>query len=394
LPSNQRSAAELASLTALLVGLSVRGALLAATAVAVIYLATLVFGFVEGFAFPMRVFAIWPQGRALAGQEFVLPYVVLSAAAIGALSAGSPGSSLKREPTRVSGAGGVHVLGRILAHSDHGHLPVLSRQSWVGVERPGDYHSVAIADSFRSATPERICRPADAGRERPVRSLVRAADRRGGDSQRSRPADLLFRDWLPSPSGGRLALATTIAARSVTRWRGPWAGLAFFGLVYLLLRPYLSTFLTEPLGLLWSLAAIPYVVRALRQRSLAAAAIALALICGSQLTRSGSLVTIPTFALWMLWTARREKRGLARAGGLCARARWVVGARPGYLGSGSVGCRPQLRCVCGLATGTWDACSRSTPGLARAPTEAVASNQVRRHSRPWRGAAPVRTPAG
>jgi hypothetical protein len=61
-----------------------------------------------------------------------------------------------------------------------------------------------------------------------------------------------------------LALATTIAVRSVTRWRGPWAGLAFFGLIYLLLRPYLSTFLTEPLGLLLSLA-VPYVVRALRQ---------------------------------------------------------------------------------------------------------------------------------
>jgi hypothetical protein len=92
------------------------------------------------------VFTIWPQGRALAAQEFVLPYVALAAAAIGALSgwiAGLVRSSANRHESQVQ------AVARLWAGSSPILITAIYLFSvagpWAGVERPGDYHSVAIA---------------------------------------------------------------------------------------------------------------------------------------------------------------------------------------------------------------------------------------------------------
>ncbi len=71
---------------------------------------------------------------------------------------------------------------------------------------------------------------------------------------------------------GMLAVLLFWAARSVARWRGIWAGIAFFGFVFLLHRPYLNTTMTEPLGLACALLALVSPHRGIASRLAAARA--------------------------------------------------------------------------------------------------------------------------
>ena len=66
-----------------------------------------------------------------------------------------------------------------------------------------------------------------------------------------------------------LSVATCLAAYSVAKWRGIWSGVAFFGLVYIYSRIFAPTSLTEPLGLIWALLAIPFFIQAFKTGSLA-----------------------------------------------------------------------------------------------------------------------------
>ena len=96
------------------------------------------------------------------------------------------------------------------------------------------------------------------------------------------------------------AFATWLATRSVAKWMGAAAGFAFLCLAFAIQRSYLSTTLTEPLGLIWSLFSIPFFVIALRHNSLAAAYVALGLTAVTLLTRMGAMFLIPAMILWIL----------------------------------------------------------------------------------------------
>jgi len=84
----------------------------------------------------------------------------------------------------------------------------------------------------------------------------------------------------------------------------------FFGLTLALVRPYLITHLTEPLGLFWTLLSVPFVVRLLRRGGLVDGAVTFLAVTVSLLTRMGSMFTIPAFAIWLVWAEARDAKRL------------------------------------------------------------------------------------
>ena len=132
-----------------------------------------------------------------------------------------------------------------------------------------------------------------------------------GDMALRRPVAAAFRETLLL--GGGLsyadmlllqatlaAFATWLAARSIANWAGAAAGFAFVCLAYTIQRSYLTTVLTEPLGLIWSLLSIPFFVIALRYNSLVAAYTAFGLITIALLTRMGAIFLVPAVLIWIL----------------------------------------------------------------------------------------------
>src|SRR5207248_3246165 len=85
-----------------------------------------------------------------------------------------------------------------------------------------------------------------------------------------------------------VAVALYVSARSVMRWYGVWAGIAFVAFICILARPFLATTLTESLGLVWTLFSIVFLLDAMRLHSLPHALIALAGLTFALATRMGS----------------------------------------------------------------------------------------------------------
>ena len=279
---------------------------------AVLYLATVANGVVRHFALPnTAAFALNRGFRALAEDEPSLPYVLLAFGGIGVLvgwlSSLSPAAlEVQREQERA------------LTRRWRWSAPFIvvaaylfcAAGPWAGVQRPGD-NGLAIggivpfsdalghfAGPLRQVTDGRfdswVERRLVAAATRSVLALVVSY---------SAAAFLLLQVVL-------VGLATSASAWAVAKWRGIWAGVTYFALVYILVRPFLSTFLTEPLGLLWALVAIPFLTEALRGSSLTAGVAAFFLTCLALLTRMGSMFTIPAFALWLLWSAYRARQRL------------------------------------------------------------------------------------
>jgi hypothetical protein len=109
-----------------------------------------------------------------------------------------------------------------------------------------------------------------------------------------------------------LSAAAWFAASAVARWRGLWAGLAFFALAYANARTWAPTSLTEPLGLWWAFFSVPFFIAALRSNSLAHALIAFASMSIALATRMGSMFTIPALVVWMVWQFGRSGKEKAR----------------------------------------------------------------------------------
>jgi hypothetical protein len=103
-----------------------------------------------------------------------------------------------------------------------------------------------------------------------------------------------------------VAVVTYAGTRAVMLWRGLWSGLTFLGLTVALVRPYLITHLTEPLGQFWTLLSVPFVIRLLRGGALVDGAVGFLAIAMSLLIRMGSMFTIPAFAIWLTWTQSRD----------------------------------------------------------------------------------------
>jgi hypothetical protein len=96
-----------------------------------------------------------------------------------------------------------------------------------------------------------------------------------------------------------LAVAVFAAARSIILWRGLWAGITFCAFMYVLARPFLPNTLTESLGLIWALLFVTFLVEGMRLGALRYAYLALVALTLAELTRMGSVLTVPAFVLWI-----------------------------------------------------------------------------------------------
>jgi hypothetical protein len=97
-----------------------------------------------------------------------------------------------------------------------------------------------------------------------------------------------------------LAFAAYLATRVIGRWRGIYAGLAFFAFSYVTIRNYLPTFLSEPLGIFWALLAIPFLIAALQSHLLQSGLIGLAMTAIALFIRPGGMFVIAALGLWLV----------------------------------------------------------------------------------------------
>lgn len=98
-----------------------------------------------------------------------------------------------------------------------------------------------------------------------------------------------------------LAAALCFATYAIAKWRGIWAGLTFFALVYIFDRILAPTILTEPFGIFWALLSIPFFIEAFRSHSVRPALVAFAMTTVALMTRMGSMFTLPLLIVWMAW---------------------------------------------------------------------------------------------
>lgn len=189
-----------------------------------------------------------------------------------------------------------------------------------------------------------------------------------------RPLAAAIRSILLSASGYSLPVmlmlqaclmgaAITFATVSVARWRGVWAGIAFFGLTYTYDRSFIQTTLTETTGIFFALLSIPYFIAALSQKSIKAAYIALALTTVALTVRMGSMFTIPALIIWIVWQFGNGTKDRFRISSIAAAivlAVVVVSSSLGHLyadprASGMGGNFAYT--VCGITMGTdWTGC--------------------------------------
>lgn len=110
-----------------------------------------------------------------------------------------------------------------------------------------------------------------------------------------------------------LACATFFAARSIVAWRGIWAGLTFAGLVFIVVRPYLPTNLTEPLGIFWALVSVPFLVRTIRFKNLGQGIAGLHLVIWALMIRMGAMFTVPAIGLWLILSRMDNRSKVLKA---------------------------------------------------------------------------------
>jgi hypothetical protein len=346
---------------------------------ALAYLLTVGFGVVSGFAVPTTaVFTLIPEVRSLARQERDFAYLILAFGWTGAILSWMANAhpalrlSQARRDRAIQRAWSRWVF--VIAVATFSFSP---SAQWAGVVRAGDYNAVAIAGRVPFS---------DAGGHYAGPLLQVMAGHYDSWVER-RPVSAASRSLLAlvscySATGTLLlqvlglAVLAAVAARAVTRWRGVWAGITFFGLIYVLSRTFMSTFMSEPLGIGWALVGVPLLVAALRRSSIVSDASFLAVTCVSLLTRMGSLLTVPALALWMVWRAPHNARGFLRTAGAvgltavaCAGLNESIRALYGS-GAGVTASNFALH-LCGLAHGgTWDLCAQIYGELATPHSEA------------------------
>ena len=279
------------------------------TAAAACYGATILFGLAARFALPpAAVFTLLPAAHRLSDLEPFLPWLLLGVAAIGAASGwAAAGGILPVADLHAQERGLIRFWSRasfpvILLT----FLLAMSGGGWSGrfVTLDTNYFSIGGLLPHSDAI-SYFGGPFDlafTGHWNRVAS--------------TRPFAAAFRDLTVFAGGVSyvgtllvqavlLAGAFVLVLRSAVAWRGIWVALALMALLYGLVRPFLLTTMTEPLGLIWSLFSLSFFIEAFRQRSAYIAVVAFAaLVCGL-LTRMGSMFTIPFLMIWIVLSLAR-----------------------------------------------------------------------------------------
>jgi hypothetical protein len=267
-----------------------------------VYAFATAYGGIAGWALPTTIFRVIPGGTLVASAEPYFMEVVLFVAAFGILAHWGAYQSEALTPkvaaaeARTAQAAG--LFGLPIAFG----LVILSVSAqWAGMWRPGDFTGAAVAGLVPFSDANSYFGQAHdvlrdgvfgvLGARRPIAEAFRSTLLAFGGYSYSNMIilqSLLF------------SAVTFIASVSIARWRGLWAGIAFFAMIFVIGREFISTSLTESLGLIWAIAAVPFFAESLRSRSFWPGIIALLIFAVAMFTRMGSMFTIPAIWLWLV----------------------------------------------------------------------------------------------
>ncbi|WP_322868070.1 hypothetical protein U7859_30210 [Bradyrhizobium ottawaense] len=321
-----------------------------------------------GYALPTTALIHWsPLAKWAASNAPYLGYPLLMLAGLGAVTTWSIGANASHQSFVASHE---RFLGRLLAWSG---FPILAcafvfyiSTMWAGVVRAGDPNASTMgglipfsdANGYLTGAFDQIT---DGtlnmfALRRPLAAAFRSVLLILGN--------ISFQNMLILQAC-LLAGAICFATHAIIKWRGIWAGIAFFALNYIYDCYFVATPLTEPLGLFWALLSIPFFIRAFNDRSTSAALVAFAMTAMALMTRMGSMFTLPALLVWLIWQFGRGAKAKFRIGvAACCILLGVLGLnsflqRAYATGPGST-TGNFAYVLCGLSMGTaWDGCLKN-----------------------------------
>jgi hypothetical protein len=330
-----------------------------------VFVVTSLYASATGWALPTTALIRWSRvAEWAASNEPYFGYPLLMLAGLGAVTTWLIGSNPHHRPWIESNE---QSLRRLLAWCG---FPIAAcafvfctSAMWAGIIRPGDpsYSNIgglvpySDANGYLAAAFDQVKDGTwtSFALRRPLAAAFRSVLLVLGDF--SLPSMLIFQACL-------VAGAACFATYSIIKWRGVWAGIAFFALTYIYDRYFVPTPLTEPLGLFWALLSIPFIIKAFRDRSVKAALVAFAMTTVALMTRMGSMFTIPALLLWLVGQFGQGAKAKLRIGitaicillgvfGLNSLLQRTYGTGP----SPTTGNFAYV--LCGLSMGTaWDGC--------------------------------------
>ena len=336
-------------------------------ALSLIYIACIILALIQGWALPTTALirgssvALW-----LAVHEPKFGFALLTCAALGAVATWFallvPEGNLVVQQEEATLLRFFRVFGFLIVAC----VFVFSISAmWAGIVRPGDLDGVSIGGLI----PFNDAGGYMAGATDEAKTGLWSA------FMLRRPLAAAFRTTLLFFSGYSypgmlfiqaclLAAVSCFATRAVMHWRGLWAGIAFFGLAYTYTRSFVPTALTEPLGLFWAFFSIPFLIEALKSRSLVSALVGLGATTMALMTRMGAMFTIPALVIWIMWQFgrnRTEKLAATFAAGMVVISILSANALVSriYRSGPDVTGENFSYTLCGLAIGTaWDGCPK------------------------------------
>jgi hypothetical protein len=289
----------------------------AGLAASVVYVASSLYALATGWALPTTALIRWsPIARWAANNEPYFGYPLSMLAGLGAVTTWLIGSNPHHRPWIESNE---QSLRRLLAWCG---FPIAAcafvfciSTMWAGIVRPGDpsYSNIGGLVPFSDANGYLAA------------AFDQVKDGIWSSFTLRRPLAAAFRSVLLVFGNFSLqhmlilqaslvAGAVCFATGAIIKWRGVWAGIAFFALTYIYDRYFVPTPLTEPQGLFWALLSIPFFIKAFRDRSVNAALVAFAMTTVALMTRMGSMFTIPALLMWLVWQFGQGAKAKLRIG--------------------------------------------------------------------------------
>lgn len=105
-----------------------------------------------------------------------------------------------------------------------------------------------------------------------------------------------------------ISLLAWYASYRLMLWRGALAGLAFAALIVQIERGFIGTMLTEPLGMMWALVSIVFLIEALRRGDARCGIFALCCLTLGLLTRMGAMFMLAWVPVWLIVCSASSER--------------------------------------------------------------------------------------
>ena len=345
-----------------------------------VYAITIAYGIASGYALPTAaVFHLLPRAGIIASFERYLPYAILLIAVFG-VALGWLAKLGFIDPRQVKK--GEILVGRLLER--WGIFLVLA--ALLLCLSAGGWSGVVSADNRDYASPAGLMPHSDSSSYF-LSPFEEAVSGKWDFVASRRPFAAAFRQLLMMVAGFSYistlllqvlltCVALFAAARAVAQWRGLWCGVAFFSFVYLINRAFLASVWTEPMAVIWALLSIVFLIEAMRLKRAFYALLSLTALTLAELTRMGSMFTIPVFALWVVIAFRDTLGGRVRLVAIASSLLVLLFAGQTVLGrlygdsAGSVGGNFAYT-ICGLALGGfWMTCQAAlAPQLGSLSTE-------------------------